>query len=90
MKRVRCEHCNRETYTSATADFPKRDRSGNACTRREFFNGKRECNTFTAGRRAAFKDAIKIVRSHNRTAGNVNEADVLRAIRKAMKPARVK
>jgi hypothetical protein len=56
-------------------------------------SNKRECTTFTAGRRAGLKEALKIVehfKHHTDALYPVGCRQVRQAIRKAMKPARVK
>jgi hypothetical protein len=82
-----CEHCNRETSYSAVERNASREAIDVACFRgaeiiRMYVN---ECDTFTAGRRAGPKEALRLV-----TDNTIGPRDLPGRIRKAMKPARVK
>jgi hypothetical protein len=76
-----CSECGRETYGSLRL-LP----SGSVTDRRWLASCSYgpECDSFTAGRRAGLKEAIGIVK------GGFFIEDMIAAIRKAMKPARVK
>jgi hypothetical protein len=97
MKRQHCPDCKRETFDSLPLDIPLA-RMEAACDRNDRIvnGGRRDCATFTAGRRAGLKEALKLAKADACFMGNdvFNEVVWVRhlsnAIRKAMKPARVK
>jgi hypothetical protein len=84
VKRVYCRICGRETHASATTD----KRVAEACARdfdfgdegQERLLARFDCDAFTAGRRAAFKEALKIVAARHMS--NSQIADDIRAASK--------
>jgi hypothetical protein len=90
-----CERCRRETFDTLPmgVSFARMEA---ACDRsdRVVNGGRRDCDTFAAGRRAGLAEALRLAKSESiwmTIDGDYVLISALgRVIRKAMKPARVK
>jgi hypothetical protein len=84
-----CPHCRRETYASIP-DNASDGRMDASCCRGVAISGAIDCATFTAGRRAGLKEALKLVRDWWVKSEPPMGLEIFDRLREAMKPARAK